>query len=681
MPKPGHFILHASASPPLTAGDYVLEGTQAVTGGAVAPYSGHLRITSPRYRMPPDQMLSTFPPANAEGAFESRLPQVVLRRRTLPWERQVAPGDTTHPWLALVVIAEGEGQLSGESDAKDCVTPGVTLDGPNDVARGVYLAVSQTVVDKVFPTAEDVPLLAHVREVDVNDTELAMGDDDGFLAVVMANRLPQFDRANCQPVRYLACLINLEGQLGVLPPPTPPLPRFDAVVHVQDVRVLGRAKVDTDQFVMGKADVDLSSILELAPGGIGTATEIRSLQQPAEQRSAKSDSWRTTQTTVDQIAVSATASEAARVVREGMKTGFRFPVEGVVLERVYRFPVLAHWSFTCTGAGSFETLMQGLDVGLLGTLPADPAASPRPECAPVPGGTAPPPAPVTRPLPEATETGHIGLSHLTRRGDSLRAWYRGPFTLHVIERTEPVAGQPLPMAHTSDHLRRVVPDGREDVGLAAAFEIGRLLALSQPSVVGAIARWRSEQFGAARARALAEKSAEGISMLKPAFTGSIRELGQLAGRQFVLESAKKPERVLAAKRPLADAGRPIEVLRGDLDRIAADGLGFSIDEVRRQSDVLGVVAALSIQKVPVARERFSEPTTLSDGLTAAVDQLTEGAIGRRGVGVSRAGPRQRAAPPSDTGQGESPAPGRDALDDLIDAAVRAGAGAAGEVPE
>ena len=53
-------------------------------------------------------------------------------------------------------------------------------------------------------------------------------------------------------------------------------------------------------------------------------------------------------------------------MRDAMTAGFRFPVDKIVLEKVYRFPVLAHWSFTCTGAGSFETLMQGLDVGLLG---------------------------------------------------------------------------------------------------------------------------------------------------------------------------------------------------------------------------------------------------------------------------------------------------------------------------
>jgi hypothetical protein len=47
------------------------------------------------------------------------------------------------------------------------------------------------VVDKVFPSEVDLPLLTHVREMDIRDTELANGDDDGFLAVVLANRLPK----------------------------------------------------------------------------------------------------------------------------------------------------------------------------------------------------------------------------------------------------------------------------------------------------------------------------------------------------------------------------------------------------------------------------------------------------------------------------------------------------------
>jgi hypothetical protein len=71
-----------------------------------------------------------------------------------------------------------------------------------------------------MPTRKDVPLLAHAREVDINDTELMMGDDDGFLAVVIANRLPLagvgHPMAPRCPSTYHACLMSLENQFDRL---------------------------------------------------------------------------------------------------------------------------------------------------------------------------------------------------------------------------------------------------------------------------------------------------------------------------------------------------------------------------------------------------------------------------------------------------------------------------------
>ena len=199
--------------------------------------------------MPPDQILSTFPPANREGAFQTTLPQIVLKRRTLPWERKVDANEHV-PWLALVVIAEGEGSLSAETPVEQCITSGVDLPEPDDrdVATSVYLSVTDTVVKGVFPTKDDLELLAHVREVDLSDSELMSGDDDGFLAVVIANRLPQpayDENFNRLPKKYLACLINVEGQTDVLPPPVPDNVifefEFDALAVVQDMRVVADA--------------------------------------------------------------------------------------------------------------------------------------------------------------------------------------------------------------------------------------------------------------------------------------------------------------------------------------------------------------------------------------------------------------------------------------------------------
>src|SRR5207245_9936854 len=94
--------------------------------------------------------------------------------------------------------------------------------------------------------------LVHVSELDLTGGELAVGDDDGFLAILMANRLPQYDRVNCKPVRYMACLVNLEGQLDVLPNPPGFSLNVDFVSAVQDVRALAPSvSYGADQYVMG----------------------------------------------------------------------------------------------------------------------------------------------------------------------------------------------------------------------------------------------------------------------------------------------------------------------------------------------------------------------------------------------------------------------------------------------
>jgi hypothetical protein len=659
MPAPGTFVLHSQAVPPLPAGDYTLQGTQEVAGGPTAPYSGSLRVTSARYRMPPDQILSTFPPANAEGAFESRLPQIVIKRRTLPWERVMDPAHREIPWMALVVIAEGEGQVSGESPVSDCVTPGVNLAGPNDVATGFYLTVSQTVVNAVFPTSDDLQLLTHMREVDLSDTELALGDDDGFLAVMLANRLPQYDRVNCQPVRYMACLISLEGQLDALPPEPPEfIFNFNALAYVQDVRPeAALLNQSADQVAMGPVALGTQATASksVTPNA---AVQAHAAQAP---RKVIADSWKIAQTSVNEIAVSAAPAEAGRLVRDQMTANFRLPIDQLVLEKTYRFPLLAHWSFTCTGACSFQSLLEGLDVGLLGTLPADPLAPPKPDCAPVNNGSAPPPVPPPRPAPEATETGHIGLHNLTCRGDSLRAWYRGPLTLHVTEREQPDADGRLPLAHTSDQLRRVTPDGREDLSLAAAFEIGRLLAFSQPSVMSALIRWRGEQFGAERARLLAAEAVGSSVLLNPALDGSVEQLGRLAGRQIVTGAAQAPDKVLAPNRPLTDPGRPIPYLTGDVDQIVANGFNLPLADVRKLMSTVGPVAALNqtvVQAVLTPAPDATSTVHLRASLSNIVDQLTSNSSLKTPVA---GGVRTNLE-----GEGEAP----DALDQLIEAAAQ-----------
>ena len=646
MPDIGYFVLHSSIVPAVTAGTYQLQShheglpsDKDHTALKVAPQTAHLKVTAPRYVMPTDQILSSFPPANAEGGFANRLPQIVLKRRTLPWERHpvkrgrndpappppTPPNPAPPPWLALVVVAEGEASLSkAPVSVAECVTAGCVLPQPDDrdLDTGLRLEVTQTVVNKIFPTLEDLPLLTHVREVNISDTELMGGDDDGWVAVVMANRLP-VTQPDGTPVRYMACLVNVEQQLDVLPV-KPPADESFAFGLAQDWRALGAVEVmGPDAMVQGAGVLanpvvqpgiemtgtpvmrDASGGAKAAAGGNGASASGPVIQggsingAQGLNQSQKSGQWRSSPVNpTTQVPLATHADDAQRTIRQVMASGFHFPIAQYAVEPVYRFPVLAHWSFTTNEGATFESLMQGLDVDLLGSLPATDAAP----AAAGSGATPPPPPQPQDTLPEIVGTGHIGLAQRTRRGDAVRAWYRGPCVPFPTARSgqadTATSHHPLPLAHSADQLRRVIPDGREDLALASAFEIGRLLALSQLSVVSALLRFRSQQFGAGRLREL-------LQMVMPfdlpalLSDGGARQvnLGRFIAVQMIDAMAQNTERMLGQPRPLVDPGRPLAI-DGALDQLIATGLGLDLKALTKQAQTVGWTQAL--HQAPVA---------------------------------------------------------------------------------
>jgi hypothetical protein len=612
----GQFQLYSRIEPPLKAGDYRFRSEQhlSATGHpatelAVDGLDTHVRVRSPQYVLPPDQVLSTFPPAGREGSFGARLPQIVIRRRTLPWERRVAPGKDALPWLALVVIAEGEAELLMNQDVADCVTQGVELDTPADVEKGNCLQIRKSMVDRIFPTQQEVGLLAHAREVDLNDTELMMGDDDGFLAVVIANRLPVPGRdaeGRDTPVKYLACLVNLCEQLPQLlekaPDPKPFTIRPEVALEISTLSL-----AESDHLVMGTVNRAASALAPKVAGG----TEVRRMTvdpgvaAPYENVAG----WATGAKT------RGTADVYAEMARD-------FHVGGAIghlLDPTLRFPVLIHWSFTTVGDETFESLMKGLNSGLLGTTgETDPGDDPQARKAAV----------GRLPL-EVVETGHVGLPHRLRRGDEVRSWYRGPLLPHPADET----ADRLPLAHAADQIRIVVPDGREDVSLAAAFEIGRLLGLSRTSMVASLMRWRQQGFQAAR-----RTGTLGASI----FSGiedhvADRFLGGRFGALIGAAITKAPESVLGNPSPLVSSGRPVleDVAVND---VLAAGLGLSPKAFEGdRTEVLGRIGDASV-RVPRGGT-FESPAASRAALAQRLDtDFSRVAIQSLASEVVRGGP-------------------------------------------
>lgn len=618
----GKFQLYTSITPPLEAGDWRLVASQelqAQTSSSTLTSNDlrvddaniNFRVRSPRYLMPPDQVLSTYPPANSFGSYGSRLPQVVIKRRTLPWERVLtdAPADT--PWLALVLIAEGEAELDTGVDVAKCVTAGKILTGVADLEKGNRLVVRKSIIDKVFPTQNDVALLVHAREVDIGDTELMMGDDDGFLAVVISNRLPlpaKDESGDEAPVKYLACLINLEEQFEALLEESPDVtPIFATNFLSTQVTYVANATAD-DHLIMGTAaspdrvnvatgelDVGLSGPAPLAQAqGTGSSTYTAVSGAAATlgaTPSAQLSQWSTdARARLSSTEISLQMAQDFRVVQAA---------DSSLIDPEFRFPVLMHWSFTSTGSTTFRSLMEDLDSGLLGDVGEEPSD-------------------LTGRLPlEVVESGHVGLGHKTREGDDVRSWYRGPLLPHP---TVSAASDRLPLAHSSDQLRIVIQDGREDLSLAAAFEVGRLLSLSQPSVIASLMRWRQGQYHAARMATLLEVNRRFWEDVLGAGFGidDFYKLGPAAGRFLVNAIVGDPETFLGAPRPLVMAGRPLDI-EGLPTDVLAVGLGMDQGVFRGDiGAILDKVRSVDVPSVDLVLDALGK-IELREGLEATLD--------------------------------------------------------------
>ncbi|MGV8849291.1 MAG: hypothetical protein ACOH16_07075 [Propionibacteriaceae bacterium] len=595
----GHFRLYSRITPALKAGLYRFTAHQEL--GAIGPdgsldasalpvevLTTHVDVTSPRYLLPADQVLSTYPPAGTEGSYGAQLPQVVIKRRTLPWERQADPANENAPWLALVVFAEGEAEVLTGIPAAECVTADRTFGGVFDIEKASSLSIRKSMIDKIMPTRKDVPLLAHAREVDINDTELMMGDDDGFLAVVVANRLPLAGKApdgSEAPILYHACLVNLENQFDRLLPESPPHTLIsDVFVLANETYAVSAATYD---HIVMEQDVD-NVINPALPHLMGPHADNPDGADPdaGDPHAAGMDAtaYRTAVTVDGGKAISATTNWATEREVSSRYTdaievagGKAHVIGGIMaLDPVYRFPCLLHWTWTTTGSQTFESLMQGLDSGLLGTTGEE-----RP---PVQG----------RPPLEVVETGHVGLDQRTRRGDLVRAWYRGPLLPHPADLDAPR----LTLAHAADQLRMVIPDGREDLSLASAFEIGRLLALSQPAMVAALLRWRQNGYQVARRDAVWAGIIKDLGLFGQVFSVD-RELALNLGRGLVHGIAANPEGVIGSPKELFTPGRAMG-LEGRAADLVTKGFGIDIALDRPLVEMVGVLRDIEVPQLALA---------------------------------------------------------------------------------
>jgi hypothetical protein len=322
MPAPpkGSMYLYDYIQPPLKPDSYRMHVSTDVKIGKNTQQlddDKYFEVVGPRFTLPPTEVAGVFPPRNGHGPFQDSLPQVVIKRRTLPWERTfdsknklpapvapALPDSYPTPWLALLLFEEGEYDLLqgvplDKVVSADCFN---RLGKPANVLCDAVEA-ELDLVKAIMPSREELKLLAHARRVNIDDRELNVEGSDGWFSVVVGNRVPS-PGAKCR-----CCLVSVEERTDLVaaePPPTY-LPSAPAPVMNVEVRDFGRM-----------------------------------------------------------------ASKPYMMIEAPQQLGFGSNYRVVAKTRL----VLLHsWQFACTGIGTFYNLMQKLDVAMIGAVqkPGKPA--------------------------------------------------------------------------------------------------------------------------------------------------------------------------------------------------------------------------------------------------------------------------------------------------------------------
>jgi len=341
----GMMVLYDFMVPPLVDGSYRITVSTEVSLGIagdpqkLAARESFFNVEGPRFTMPPTEVAGVFPPRNGHGPFFDAIPHIALYRRTLPWERELDPQnlignvdhpvtgqqpthDTGLPWMVLLLFAENEVTVLKNQPLEE-VVPAKVLQRlkPPPGIRCDAVEADYELVKSILPSKEELQLLAHVRQVNVNDRELAAGDSDGYFAVLMANRVPDPD------TKYVACLVSLEERSDLIDK------NPAAQAHRLSSRFAGGVQVVEGAIAHGGGGGDGS--VGGGPAG-GGAVDV------------------------------GIAGAAIRAPEDSLPA--KFLDRRFLFRPRTRLVCLHSWRFECEGTGTFRALMQRLDVGMIGKV-------------------------------------------------------------------------------------------------------------------------------------------------------------------------------------------------------------------------------------------------------------------------------------------------------------------------
>ena len=550
--------------PALEAGDYSLTANQTLSIDSYAQVFGttvNFSVQGERFSIRPTEIHSVFPPENSLGEYTGVLPHVLIDRTTLPWERHAVPfveGEAEvirekkkeTPWLALLLFRDGELEIMGQgpnqpgnkekleaetgyimnlgdlvnnfSQKPDYATakkawPGISLEtGQHAADRVSLIFVKKKNLQPLLPSWQELHYLAHTRQ-GTDDGGKLVGDE---MAVVIGNRLPE---AGANSVVHLVSVEHRYTENGFdfgTAGDSDPVPlvslkswRFSSLSHKHTFRGL---LLHLNQEMLFRWPVPAGFDMNATQTGLPTV--LKTLFEKAEKPLSKK------------------AKNTDRAKREIILKDYHFLIGDS--GRIYN--QAGNFLFELTDISTDQKIVNGI-IAKQHPIPSNTKIRPAPKACwwvedagklffireeygyLIASKLELDHSPTLR-LPETgnatanqfLQQGYAPMPHFLRRGGKTVSWYRGP--LLTSEKTAFNLGKDVFSVHTADELVRYhTNSGMFDVTYAAAWELGRLLALRSKRFSVGLYKWR-------RAHARAAVQAEhGESHLHLPFSGNAPE--------------------------------------------------------------------------------------------------------------------------------------------------------------
>lgn len=535
-PAPGAIEFIESHRPQLDSGAYTIAVKHTISaGGKISEESfaasRKFSVLGPRWAIDPQEIVAVFPAAGSLGEHSNVMPHLLLKRSTLPWERKPDHQSADVPWLALLLFDEEDertqkittkalrlAELKQSGDLFPRILPPNSAPptdapyllqetGEHDEDKLTVIEVDKTLLTGIAPKRSDLKWLAHVRR----SVPLPNQPQDDERAVLICNRLPQAGHAS------LVHLVSLEG-------------RYQANAEELDLRKAGNVvrliSLKSWRFTCLSAKQSFKAMLmHLNHQLVCSVSESTALQASLSRGEIPNDLRAAFTASKHELSNSAHVNDHSRfeirdrgrhyfiggqgtsvnvydqagrflfnfMVSQDLAAGQSVPPDLAAIFARSNFPLAAnaklgaesnHWWL----AEGHKVYFMAPENGRLNIylLDLDHSATLR--------------------LPQSTHAiaeqylrmGSAPLRHEMRQGNKAVSWYHGPLVPGKNNTHDDVQ---FP-ARSADQLVRYNADyGMFDVSYAAAWELGRLLALQNKRFAYDLANWKRNHAQARKAAA------------------------------------------------------------------------------------------------------------------------------------------------------------------------------------